>query len=244
MAKDERVRHRVLDGDDDGDGQDQDTDEAERLGGVLPEPGVVAPAANGRTAAAKSPPRLPSRPRSRRRGRTRPRRTDPGGSGTVKSPKPSAAEGDQSQVDRADLLEPGEHGLHRHRRRPGVDDLAEHVLHLELASGRLRACAGRRRRGRAPGCPRMKNAQRQPSSPPATVAMPPTSAGLMAPISRPRAEVGGAEPAADADGIGVGDQRRMDRRVRGLGHPDPQAGEEEGERVDGQAGQEHEERRR
>ena len=49
---------------------------------------------------------------------------------------------------------------------PGVDDLAEHVLHLELAAGRLRDAQREERRATSAGRPRTKNAQRHPSSPP------------------------------------------------------------------------------
>jgi hypothetical protein len=51
-----------------------------------------------------------------------------------------------------------------------------------------RGASGMRRAKKArtsAGSPRMKNAQRQPSGPPARVAMAPTNAGLMAPMSRP-----------------------------------------------------------
>ena len=76
--------------------------------------------------------------------------------------------------------------------------------------------------------------------------MAPTSAGLMAPTRRRGAHGRGAEPTADADRIGVGDQRRVDGGGRRLGHPDAEPGHEEREGVDGQARHEHEhsERRR
>ena len=97
-------------------------------------------------------------------------------------------------LQRADPLEPGERRLDRDRRRVGVvDDLAEHVLHLVLAAGRLGEAEGEERERRATGRPSRKNAQRQPSSPPASAAMPPTSAGLSAPMTQAGPMVGGAD---------------------------------------------------
>ena len=131
---------------------------------------------------------------------------------TVNSPKPSAANATSTVLSVRICHEPGERGLDRDRRRLRVlDDLAEHVLLLELAAGRLRACGTRGARAIATGMPSRKNAQRQPSSPPASAAMPATTTGLSTPTKRPPMRQPRVDAPADADRVGVGDQRPVHR---------------------------------
>ena len=139
-------------------------------------------------------------------------------------PEADGGEGEQRHVHRLDLLEPGERRLDRHRRRPGVDDLAEHVLHLVLASGGL-------------GDPEAKNASRtsgdaehEERPAPPVVAAGERGDGAHecradgTTTSSPEPIVAALMPPADADRIGVGDQRRVDRGGGGLATPRRRSG--------------------
>ncbi len=139
----------------------------------------------------------------------------------------------------ADLLQAGEHRLDRHRRGAGVDHLAEDVGHLELAPGHLGDAQGEEGED--------QRRQAEDEERPAPAIGPAGERGDAADQHRAdgadeqtTAEVGGAEPTTDPDGVRVGHQRRVHGGVGGLGHPHAQPGEEEGEGVDGQAGQEDE----
>ena len=147
-------------------------------------------------------------------------------------PKPERAERDEHGADRADLLEPGERRLHRDRRRLLVlDDLAEHVLLLELAARRLLHEERERARRATTGMPRMNQAQRQPSAPPAHVAIAATSTGLASPMPCAAHVHDRRHPGADADRVVVGDQRLVHRDAVRLGDAGREARPEQHERA-------------
>ena len=192
-------------------GHEQEPDEAQRLAPGPPGSGRRSPApANGRTRATKRPPTLPSRPRSKASRPNSLLDVQVLEDGAGEQPEADGGEGDQHRVQRADLLEPGERRLDRDRRGPGVDDLAEHVLHLELAaggSGIRKARNGERER---------REAEQEEGPPPPVVAT--GERGDAADERRAdradqqaRAHRGGADPTADADRVGVGEQRAVDR---------------------------------
>ena len=110
-----------------------------------------------------------------------------------------------------------------------LDDLAEHVLLLELAPRRLRDAEREERQRDRTGKPEQRGtAQRQPSSPPASAAMPPTiDRAEHAGQARPRRRSSGADAAADADRVGVGDQRALHRVGVRLRHADAEPGQEQ-----------------
>ena len=83
----------------------------------------------------------------------------------MNSPNPIAANATITRLERADLPEPGERRLDRDRRRLLVlDDLAEHVLLLELPTRRLPEPE------REHGHDRDRDAEEQEGPPPAVVA--------------------------------------------------------------------------
>ena len=101
--------------------------------------------------------------------------------GWLKSPKPSAQKATSTvRMVRMRLIR--ERRLHRDRRRLHVlDELAEHVLLLELARGgsRMKNAAAATT---STGTPSTKNAHRHPSSPPAQVAIAAAATGLTRPM--------------------------------------------------------------
>ena len=146
----QRVRHRVLDRDHEGDGDDQETDQTERLRRVLAEAGVVAPGGERQDAERQEPAEGPEQAALERIEVEPLLDVEPAQDWPGEQAEAQRREGEHGVAERTNLLEAREHGLDRHRRGPGVDDLPEHVRHLELAPGRLGDAQREERRGRAP----------------------------------------------------------------------------------------------
>ena len=107
----------------------------------------------GARARTPSPPMVPRRPRSNVFVPYSSSMNRLASTGAVNRPKPIAANARITGLERADLPEPGERRFDRDRRRLLVlDDLAEHVLLLELAAGRFRGDGTRGTRRPRPGC--------------------------------------------------------------------------------------------
>ena len=162
--------------------------------------------------------------------------------GWLNRPNPSAQNADEHGADRADPLDAGEGGLHRDRRRLRVlDQLAEHVLLLELPAGWF---LHEEREDR-------DDDHRDPEDEPC----PAPALDTAGPGSRsPRPQTGlqsadavrahvdhGRHPGADADRVVVGDQRLVHRDAVRLGDPGGEPGPEQHERARRQARAEHEE---
>ena len=201
----QRVRHRVLDRDHEGDGDDEEADETECLRRVLAEAGVV-PSGGERQDAERQDPTEGSEKATLERVEVELfLDVEPAQDGPGEQAEAQRREGDHGVAERTNLLEPREHGLDRHRRGPGVDDLAEHVLHLELAPGRLGDAQREERED--------QGRQSEDEERPAPTIGATRQAGDGADQGRAdrtdqqaAAQVGGAESAADADRVGVGDQ--------------------------------------
>ncbi len=146
--------------------------------------------------------------------------------------------------DRRDLLQPRERGFHRDGRGVLVlDDLAEHVLLLELPAWRFLHEEGEHRDDHD------RDAEDVPGPAPAFGSTGPRrdrgDEDRTGDADAVRAHVHDRRhPGADADRVVVGEQRLMHRDAVRLGDAGPEPRPEEHERVEREARQEDEERRR